>query len=354
VDLQRAVLNGLWNAVNEQYLYPDFNGVDWPAAKEHYFALIDAGLSDQGFYLAMDELIASLGDEHSYLENPQEKIAAEAAIAGNQGIAGIGVFAIPVPKRQLSVIITVFPGSGAEEEGLHSKDSILAVDGTPILEQPREVTITRRAIVGGIPTPRELLVSPDGKRSGYILIPTFLDANIANQVGDALQEFGLLDGLILDDRLNGGGLRSTMNATLAYFMDGLAGRFVTRSAERDLVIDSQDIGGSLELPLVVLVGENTVSYGEVFSGILQDQSRAYIIGGTTLGNVEALSPYDMEDGSRLWLAHESFRPLNNPDSNWEKTGIIPDLEVTTDWDLYPVETDPAIQAALDYFDSQLD
>jgi C-terminal processing protease CtpA/Prc len=95
-----------------------------------------------------------------------------------------------------------------------------------------------------------------------------------------------------------------------------------------------------------------VSYGEIFSGILQDQSRAFIVGETTLGNVETLSPFDLDDGSRLWLAHESFRPLNNPNSSWEETGIVPDLEVAADWDLYTVETDPAIQAALDYLDSQ--
>ena len=83
---------------------------------------------------------------------------------------------------------------------------------------------------------------------------------------------------------------------------------------------------------------------------MQDQDRAYLIGSATFGNVETLWGFAFSDGSRAWIAHDTFRPINHPDTNWEGAGVQPDLEVHTAWDLYTVESDPAVAAALNYFD----
>jgi C-terminal processing protease CtpA/Prc len=104
--------------------------------------------------------------------------------------------------------------------------------------------------------------------------------------------------------------------------------------------------------VVVLVGKNTVSYGEIFSGILKDSARATLIGETTDGNVETLWGYDFDDGSRAWIAHESFRPFNHPEENWEELGIVPDQVIAGSFYDYTLETDPAVLAALAHFDSQ--
>jgi carboxyl-terminal processing protease len=98
----------------------------------------------------------------------------------------------------------------------------------------------------------------------------------------------------------------------------------------------------------VLVGPNTVSFGEIFSGILKDQGRATLIGETTEGNVEILWGYNFEDGSRAWIAHDTFEPVNHPEWDWEHDGIIVDIEVPADWDEFTFQTDPAIQAALEH------
>ncbi len=60
--------------------------------------------------------------------------------------------------------------------------------------------------------------------------------------------------------------------------------------------------------------------------------------------------YDFEDGSCAWVANDSFCPFNNPDQDWERTGIILDLIFISDWDLFTFETDPVMHAALEYFD----
>src|SRR5574341_1252867 len=90
--------------------------------------------------------------------------------------------------------------------------------------------------------------------------------------------------------------------------------------------------------------EDTVSFGEIFSGALQDTGRAKIVGQTTLGNVETLHGYTFDDGSRAWIAEERFDPLVSH-ADWEKDGIKPDVEAYADWDTFTFENDPSLAAA---------
>jgi C-terminal processing protease CtpA/Prc len=94
-----------------------------------------------------------------------------------------------------------------------------------------------------------------------------------------------------------------------------------------------------------MVSEDTVSYGEIFAGIMRDSRGAKITGQTSLGNVEVLHGYDFDDGSQLWIASESFFPAHS-DENWEDTGIVTDIEAFADWDTFTFETDPSIAAAV--------
>ena len=96
---------------------------------------------------------------------------------------------------------------------------------------------------------------------------------------------------------------------------------------------------------VVVVSEETISYGEIFAGILRDSRDAKITGETSLGNVEVLHGFDFEDGSQLWIASEQFYPAHS-DENWEETGIVPDIQAFAEWHTYTFETDPSIAAAI--------
>ncbi|TAK11742.1 MAG: PDZ domain-containing protein [Anaerolineae bacterium] len=380
-EQQQAIFQELWEIIRDEYLYPDFNGLDWDAIHVEYSDRIAAGLSDQAFYFAMDEMIFRLGDEHSVFLSPEMVAAEEAAYAGSLDYVGIGIYLGGVPERQRAVIYMVIPGSPAEAAGLKARDSILTVNGEPVLDElgyptdtlrgpegtdvtievqtpgeaPREITITRRRITGGLPVPYEVLTSPDGQRIGYLLIPTFSDGNIDKLVNDALLAMtanGPLDGLIVDDRLNDGGFDTELRGTLRLFTDGIVGYFVNRQGREHLNVNARDVGGSQTVPLVVLVGPETYSYGEVFAGVLADQGRATIIGETTEGNVETLWGFDFEDGSRAWIAHDTFEPANHPDADWEATGIVPDILAPSEWDLHTQADDPGILAALAFFDGQ--
>jgi C-terminal peptidase prc len=378
---QLEIFEELWQIISEDYLYPDFNGLDWDAIHIEYRQRIERGLTDDHFYLAMDEMISRLGDDHSAFLSPQEVLEEDSQYAGNNDYVGVGVLVTAIPERGRAAILVAFPGSPAEQAGLQPHDSILAVDGEPILDEngflrdivvglagtpvtltvqtpgqePRELTLVRRQIGGPVPTPYQVLTTSTGRRVGYLLLVTFNDITIDDQIEAALRDMaqaGPLDGLILDNRENSGGADTVLRDTLAYFTGGTLGHLVSRSGERPLQVKSVDVGGSHTVPLVVLVGDGTASYGEVFAGILKDQQRAYLIGETTEGNVETLWGYDFDDGSRAWLAHEFFRPYRNPEENWEETGVIPHLTVHTDWDEFTLEVDPAVQAALDYLEGK--
>lgn len=380
-ERQQRVFEELWGVVRDEYLYTDYNGLDWQAVGQEYRGRIAAGMNDADFYALMDEVIRRLGDEHSTYFSPDEAAQRDREFQGDNSYVGIGVMTALIPERQTLTVLLVFPGSPAEAAGVQVHDSLLAVDGQPLVDQsgarqsllrgpdgtsaqvtvqtpgqaPRQVSITRRAVNAQMPVPRVVLMSPGGKRIGYIFIPTFNEINIDEQVGQALQELtggGPLDGLILDNRFNGGGASDVLINTISYFVDGPVGYFVERENQIELAVRGQDVGGSQSVPLVTLVGDGTASFGEVFAGSLQDLGRAQVIGEVTDGNVEVLSIFEFSDGSRAWIATSSFRPWNNSDQNWEESGIVPDQVVPSEWDQVTLETDPAILAALALFDSQ--
>jgi C-terminal peptidase prc len=378
--MQMQVFEELWKIIDENYLYPDFNGLDWNAIHQEYRQRIEAGMSNQDFYHAMKEMVSRLGDDHSSFMSPQEAKEQDEQYSGEYDYAGIGVMVSAVPERNVATILVIFPSSPAEKAGLHAHDSILSIDEQPIVDQngelrrellrgpegttiqmivqspgqpSRQVSITRQRIDSPLPVPHQVLESPSGKRIGYIFLPTFNDQRVVNQVESALREMSAsspLEGLILDDRQNGGGSSQVLLDTLAYFTNGPVGSLVQRQKVQPLTVTGKDVAGSQRIPLLVMIGKRTLSFGEVFAGIMKDLDRAKLIGELTTGNVEVLSTYNFPDGSRAFIANMIFRPYNHPGQDWEKDGITPDLVAPGDWDQFTLETDPAVRAALEYFD----
>lgn len=368
---QLKVFDDLNKKINSVYLYPDFNGLDWKSIVAKYRAKISAGVDSETFYTNMEALMVELGDDHSSFLSPVEVKASNAELNGQTDYVGIGVLINPVPKKERATILSILPDSSAEHGGLKQHDSILAIDGIPITEngidyslrvrgpecsavrlsiqspgeEPRDEMFIRYHITGGLSIVAKLVTTTDGSRIGYIFIPTFFDDTIPKQIKKALQDFGPLDGLILDNRMNGGGSSSVVYPIFSYFTSGTIGHFVSRTETSPLDISADPVENSQTVPLVVLVGTDTVSFGEIFSGALQDLGRAKVVGQTTLGNVETLNGYDFTDGSQAWIAADRFDPLNSH-ANWEKDGIIPDVEAYADWDTFTFENDPSVAAAV--------
>ena len=370
---QLAVLDELSAVVPETYIDPLLNGNDWPATVQRYRDVVTLGLTDADFNIALDGLISELGDGHSHIESPAEVAESAEQLAGDADYVGIGVFVQPIFEVGGSSIIVVFPGSPAERAGLRAHDTLLAVDGQPAIGVPGEpyvnpfrgpegttisiavshpggATETVEVTRGRVEDSKaiDLCVVP-GTRILYVLLPGLSDSTLAGHIESALTALadgGPLDGVVVDNRLNHGGSSSVLEPILSLFAGGDLGEFRDRHDTRSLTVEPNDVNGSQTVPMVVLVGANTVSYGEVMAGVLQAQGRAIVIGSTTRGNVETLNAFDLDDGSRLWLAAETFEAAGATYGPWEETGIIPDFVVSTRWDLFDETNDPALAAAV--------
>ncbi len=368
---QLHVFDEMTTVIPPVYIYPDFNGLNWTATVASYRAKIQAGIDTATFYTDMSDLITALGDDHSQFESPADVAASTAELSGQNDFVGIGVEILAVPQRNLLSVLLDFPDSSAEHAGLQPHDNILDVDGIPVSnngvpkpqivrgpacsaivltvqtpgEKPRNVTLLRYNVASYVPIVAELVTTHDGSRIGYIFLPSFFDETIPTQVKHALQSFGHLDGLILDNRMNPGGSSIVVEPILSYFTNGLLGHFVSRTDSQPVEVQADPVSNSQTVPMVILVSQNTASFGEIFSGIMQDIGRAKVVVQTTPGHVELLESHDFSDGSRLWLAQERFQPLN-PTTDWKKTGIVPDVQAYADWDTFTFATDPVVAAAV--------
>jgi len=365
---QLRIFEQVVDKVKHVYVYPDFNGKDWNEIENRYRARIETGLDTESFYREMRSMIDELQDDHSIFITPLEVAQDEAELKGDVKFVGIGIYGQPDFEKGDIVVISTYPGSPAEYAGIQSHDSILLVDGSPVSneegfrmrgpecsavvlkvqspgELPRDAMLIRSPIDGNIPIEARLVPTTDGSKIGYIFIPSFFDETLPPQIEDALNKFGQLDGLILDVRLNGGGASTVIYPILEFFTNGRLGEFTSRDESRPLIINENPIQNSQTVPLVVMVSKETVSFGEIFAGIMRDARGAKITGETSLGNVEILNGYDFKDGSVLWIAAEKFHSAFS-DIDWEETGIVPDVQAYAPWDTFYFDTDPSIAVAV--------
>lgn len=375
---QQRIFRRLWRIVNDRYIYPDFNGYDWRAARNTMNQRIAAGMSDDQFYEAMRQLIIALGDDHSQFLSPDEARSEDADYEGTGSYIGIGIVTAVNRDKGYLYVLSVLPDSPAEQSGIRPHDHVLEIDGQPSVDaqgnsqaqllrgppgtvvrlrirtpgmEPRLLELQREAVssVERIEY-RVLAHDAGGRRIGYLNIPSLFEESVlarSRQALRALMQAGPLDGLILDLRTNGGGTYGNLRGLLTLFTDGEVGYFATRSGMRTPIrVRANNIGNSQRVPLAVLVGPATESFAEVLAGVLQSRGRAALIGQHTAGNIETLLSHEFEDGSRLWLAEESFRLPDG--SGWEGRGLEPDVYVDKNWDEYTLDDDPVLAAALEH------
>lgn len=122
---------------------------------------------------------------------------------------------------------------------------------------------------------------------GYIPFNTFSESG-ASEVRAALADMlaaGTLEGLILDLRNNGGGLIEEAVQIVSLFVPR-ATEVVSlrgRNPEANRVYKTPTQPLAPDIPLVILVNENTASASEIVAGTLQDLDRAVVMGRRTYG-----------------------------------------------------------------------
>jgi carboxyl-terminal processing protease len=360
---RRDIFEEVWRTVEKKYLYPDFHGLDWNAVHDQYGAKLEQDQTRDDFYAMMVEMLALLNDQHSRFEPPAIAQLENAKTSNDEVTVGIGV--LTKPRADGAFIQIVFPDSPAARAGISPRDRIIAVDGHPYRAEDGDLlgeagSSVRLTVVRPGAKLRDVVLTRQEVRNhivpsyrrfpgdiGYVTVPTLWVTDMHEQVNGALTDLvaeGRLNGLILDMRANSGGWSYVMSGLLSHFVRGQVGAFVNRQHVRPLEVPPPDGPDLRGLPLVVLVDNETASYGEVLAAILQREDKALLVGTRSAGNTETIYATVLSDGSRLWLAEEAFRLQNGV--NLEGVGVQPDSVVDVDWTHYSEDDDPQLLEAL--------
>ncbi len=365
----------VWEKVRDNYLYEDFNGVDWNALRLEMQPQIEAAATPEAFYALMREMIERLGDDHSRFESPQEVAAQIAEARGQLQYGGIGVSVRTVDEGGL--ITRVVPGGPADQVGIQPRDLIVAVNGIPFNDRNAFGPEGAIGAVRGLPgTTVRLTIQRDGEQRvvdvmravidiavfnqvtaerlsgsiGLLTIPSFYVDNADTQARDALSNLladGPLRGIIVDVRSNSGGYIHVMRNIIALFHDGgsIGASVGRRDREEQRVPRGRALAGLTDVPVVVLISDETASAAEMFAAGMRILRQAIIVGTPSSGNTENLYGYDFSDGSRLLLAEVAYQL---PDGSLiEGVGIIPDVEVDVEWWRFPIDQDPQVLKAIE-------
>jgi C-terminal peptidase prc len=373
-----AYFHEIWQIVDENYVYQDFNGVDWAAVEHGYDDQIRAAQTTTEFYAIVQTAIDLLADDHTRFDTPQQTFEEDAAYTGSAGYAGIGVM-----LRDLSdsvLVIRIGRNGPADQAGVQIYDRITAVDGRAISDfyaaeddygaavrgeigTTVTLTIQRGSATLTIPIVRNAIPGDAFPEATAMLIPDTrvqlltIDSFNREQLGELIVEAlaaarpsdGPVSGLIIDVRENGGGEVQAMLDTIGLFADGGSiGSTVGRGSSEELLVDAGNtLDGYGDIPIAVLIGPGTVSAAEMFASGMHSLRGATLVGTTSAGNTENLYPYDFDDGAVLWLAEVLFRQRNG--TYVDNVGVTPDIEVPDDTDITDLAHDPALQAALASF-----
>jgi len=367
-DFRIALFDGVWEGVRDFYVDPGTNGLDWEAVGDEYASLVLQTDSAHDVYDLLREMVETLEDPYTNFYSPEDLGDPEAYDPTYGGIGALLDTSAAGEDSPGLRIIYVFEGGSATDAGIAARDSIVGVEGDSCArivdirgpegtdvtltivspgEEPRDVTLERRRI--------NPLILPDARRLeadpsiGYLQALALSGQQAVDGIEQGLTELtrgAPLEGLVLDLRASDQGAPGVVLETLASFVSGQVGEYHSRVGNEPIEIEPNDLSRSYaEVPLAVLVDDETEADAEQLAAILQDQGRATIVGTATSGQTHGATTVDFLEGSLLQLVSYGFQL---PDGQTlEGVGVTPDVLVEEDWLDYPESEDPFLLAALD-------
>lgn len=300
---------------------------------------------------ALKGMFANLGDPYTsyYPKDEYEKLMEN--LDGRY--KGIGV-TVSASKEGMIKVVQVFEDSPAKEAGMKSGDYIKSVEGTdfdatelekavslirgepgskvkievlrvsedkpegeeiPMLVERRDVTVD---------TVYSKTLNISGKKIGYLRLSAFDDItwNDFKEHYSKLKNANI-EGLIFDLRNNpGGALDVCLNIADTFLDEGVV---VTTEDKNGNVITEKSDANMDDIPMVVLVNENSASASEILAGAFKDRGRAKIIGTKTFGKGIVQKLFPLENGAGAKITISEYKTPNNEKIN--KIGVKPDIEV---------------------------
>ena len=315
---------------------------------ENYLGDVDEEDLAEGVYAG---LIYGLGDVYSRYYTAEEYEQETTSTEGSY--VGIGISMEKNPEGGVK-IAECYEGGPGEKAGLKSGDVISAIDGEDITEKELsdvsamirnsgkdQVVLTvhreneEKALeitveVTDVELPSVFSEMLDD-HVGYIRISEFKGVT-PEQYLEAYQNLKEQDmqKLVIDLRDNPGGLLDSVCEILNHVLpEGLI--VYTEDKYGNRQEETSDGEDPIQIPLAVLVNENSASASEIFAGAVKDYGIGKIVGTTTYGKGVVQSLQELPDGSAVKLTISNYyTPKGN---NINKVGIQPDVEVKLDTSL---------------------
>ena len=168
---------------------------------------------------------------------------------------------------------------------------------------------------------------------GYIRFDQFEDTEYAgNAAASAMSFVSGCDALIIDLRYNPGGEEKMVRFLASYFFSEPTLLNSMYFTIKDSLVQSwtnTSVPGKkfIDKSVYVLTSQNTASAAEAFTYILKNYNKAVIVGETTRGAAHWVQ-YHYYPSLKFEIKLPEARPINPvTGTNWENTGIEPDIEI---------------------------
>ena len=316
-------------------------------------------------------MVDATGDEWSYYLSADEVAAYEESMAN--AYVGVGITITEDAEAGGMRVEEVAAGGPAEEAGIRVGDLLLAVEGEDVL--PLGIDGTRNLVRGEEGTRVNMHFSRNGteydvsveRRSietpvvtgelldgsiGYVKIDNFDERSAAETIAFVKDLIGQgAEALLFDVRFNPGGYADELVKVLDYLLpEGDLFRSVDYAGREE--VDTSD-ASCVELPMAVLVNEDSYSAAEFFAAALQEYEWATIVGSQTYGKGNFQTAFYLSDGSMVNLSIGKYYTPGG--KSLSETGVTPDVVVDLDDEQYALlyynaleqADDPQFQAAID-------
>ncbi len=296
--------------------------------KEIMLDYVDEIDGDKFMKAGIEGMLGTLDPYTNFLDESR-KDEIDLITTGKYGGVGISVGM----KDSMIIITDILDGYSAQKEGIRRGDKIIEIDGTSMLgkkvvdvrtytrgepgttmkmrvlrgDKEMEFTLTRQEI-------QLKNVSYKGTIEdgiGYIKLDRF-SRYAENEIVDAITEIkakGDVKGVILDLRGNPGGLLDAAIGILNKFTNKGDLLLTTKGrkldSERKYFATENPMLGK-DVPLVLLIDENSASASEIVAGAIQDLDRGVLVGTKSFGKglVQVFQPLSF--GNQLKITNQKY------------------------------------------------
>jgi carboxyl-terminal processing protease len=294
-------------------------------------------------------LVQAYGDPFtSHIEPAQHELQTN-QLTGSYG----GIGSLIEIREDGHYYLLPYPNSPASNAGLQQHDRLFRVEGKLITDYANldeiiadirgevdtkvSITVLRSPDYqieetfsierAEVPLPSVLAyLDDDYPQVGVININIIADttSDELSQAIESLQDHGA-DRILIDLRNNGGGLLDSGISLAKLFLekDQIIINQQAKGEEIKTIRTNQN-GQFRELPLMILVNENTASAAEIFAGALQANQRSLLVGKNTYGKNTIQLVFDLQDQSSMHITNARWWFPDLPDFT-EGSGLQPDV-----------------------------